>query len=461
MKNKFLKYSYYLFLSISIVYIILSIFLQITYHKFDSQNVKNNIQILTDKKYSGRLTGSLGNNDAAIFIENIFKDYNLQPLDSNYREIFNVTTPIRNNTKASLTIKDRDKIIHEYCYGTDFKENMLSFKSSNAIFTNEDNVEILTDSIIITQKQKKYLFKANPNKDFSFRSSFNCNSQYEFCVNITTQLYNDILTSLRNGLTVSVQLPFTTEVKSTANIIGIINGSSESLPPLILTAHYDHLGIDALGNCYNGALDNASGTAFLLELSKNLSSIVRPKRDIIFIALTGEEFGLLGSKNFVENHFDKIKNSTVINFDMIGAPDTSISFMIGTSKNIVDNIESFDALKNLESYCEKNNIKYDIKIQDSSDHASFNNVGINALTICHSDLSKIHTPKDTLDYINCDSIDHVYSIVKEQIYNSSYNKCILALYNPINTLILTIILILILIVKNISKIYDFLTTKNN
>ena len=114
---------------------------------------KNKIEILTDKKYSGRLTGSSGNDDAAIFIQSIFKNYNLQPLDSNYRETFNVTTPISNNTKASLTIRDKNKIIHEYCYGTDFKENMLSFKSSNAIFTNDDNVEILTDSIIITQKR--------------------------------------------------------------------------------------------------------------------------------------------------------------------------------------------------------------------------------------------------------------------------------------------------------------------
>ena len=459
MKKKNLQFSYYLILSICLLYIILSAFLQITYYKFDSQNVKNNIQILTDKKYSGRLTGSSGNDNASIFIENAFRNYNLQPLKSNYRENLDVITPIINNTTPSLTISFKDKTINQYCYGTDFKENMLNFKSSNAIFTKEDNVEILTDSIMITQNDKKYLFKANPNKDFDFRSSFNCNSQYEFCINITTELYNDILNSLRNGYNISVNLPYTTTLKSTSNIIGVINGNSKSLPPLILTAHYDHLGIDGLGNYYNGALDNASGTAFLIELSKSLSSLVRPKRDIIFVALTGEEFGLLGSKNFVSNHINEIGDSTVINFDMIGAPNTPISFIIGTATDRVKNIESIDILNSLKSQCVKNNIKYDVKIQDSSDHASFNNAGINALTICHSDLSRIHTPKDTAEYISSVSIDQVYSIVQEEIYNSSYNKYILLFYNPAITLIITIILISMIIIKNNQKLYKFLISK--
>lgn len=461
MNKKLSGYSYYFILFICLIYISSSLFLQITCYNFDSNNVKNNIKILTSEKYAGRLTGSSGNNDASIFIENNFKKYNLQPLNTKYRESFNVVTPVTNNNIPSLTITSKGKIIHEYSYGTDFKENMLNFKSSDAVFTKSDNVEILTNSIIITQNNKKFLFKVNTNKDFSFRSSFNCNSQYEFCINITTELYNDILNSLRNDCYVSVKLPYTTSLKSTSNIIGVIKGTSASLPPLILTAHYDHLGIDPLGNCYSGALDNASGTAFLLELSKNLSSLVKPKRDIIFIALTGEEFGLLGSKNFVSNHLEEIKDSNVINFDMIGAPNTPISFMLGTYNNQPQNIKSFDTLRNLEAQCLKNNIKYDVKIQDSSDHTSFNNAKINALTICNSDLSRIHTPKDTIDYIDSNSINQVYSIVKEEIYNSSYNKYILLLYNPIITFIIVILLLSVITIKNNKKLHEFLIHNKN
>lgn len=448
MKKKFSRYSYYFILLLCSLYIISSIYLQITYYNFNSDNVKRNIEILTSEEYAGRLTGSPENNTVSSFIENQFKNYNLNPLNTSYIESFNVITPIRNNNTPSLFITSNGEIIHSYEYGIDFKENMLNFKSSEATFTKSDNVEILTHSIIITQNSKKYLFKVSTNKDFSFRSSFNYNSPYEFCIDITTELYNDILTSLRNNYNVSVKIPYTTSVQPTSNVIGVIKGIYNSKPPLILTAHYDHLGVDALGNYYNGALDNASGTAFLLELSKSLSSLVKPERDIIFVALTGEEFGLLGSKYFVSNHSEQIKNSDVINFDMIGAPNTPVTFMIGTSAEKLQNTESYNFLKMLELLCLQNNIKYDVKIQNSSDHSSFNDAGINAITICHSDLSKIHTPKDSIIYIDSKSISEVYTIVEKEIYNYAYNRYILFLYNPVITFIIVVILLSCIVIKH-------------
>lgn len=100
-------------------------------------------------------------------------------------------------------------------------------------------------------------------------------------------------------------------------------------------------------------------------------------------------------------------------------------------------------------------MKYDVKIQDSSDHASFNNQGIDAITICHSDLSKIHTPTDKIDYIDSSAIDHVYSIVQKEIYNSSYNKFILILYNQSITFIVVIIFISIITIKNNKKLLKY------
>ena len=459
MKNKFLRYSYYFILLLCLIYIISSIYLQINYYNFDSNNVKRNIEILTSEEYAGRLTGSPENNTVASFIEDQFKNYNLKPLNTSYSESFNVITPVKNNITPYLLITSNGQPIHNYEYGIDFKENMLNFKSSEATFTKFDNVEILTNSIIITQNNKKYLFKVNTNKDFSFRSSFNYNSSYEFCINITTELYNDILNSLRNDCNVSIKIPYTTSVQPTSNVIGVIKGKSNSKPPLILTAHYDHLGVDALGNYYNGALDNASGTAFILELSKSLSSLVKPDRDIIFVALTGEEFGLLGSKNFVSNHYEEIKNSDVINFDMIGAQKTPITFMIGTSAEQLQNTESYNFLKALESACSKNNIKYDVEIQNSSDHSSFNDAGINAITICHSDLSKIHTPEDSIIYIDSKSISEVYTIVEKEIYNYAYNRYILFLYNPIITFIIGITLLSCIMIKHYKCLHNKFNTQ--
>ncbi len=91
------------------------------------------------------------------------------------------------------------------------------------------------------------------------------------------------------------------------NIIGMIEGSDEELKNsyLLISAHYDHLGIGPIINgdsVYNGALDNAIGVSVLLELVKSFSNLdTPPKRSIIFLALTGEEKGLLGSTYYTDN----------------------------------------------------------------------------------------------------------------------------------------------------------------
>ena len=89
------------------------------------------------------------------------------------------------------------------------------------------------------------------------------------------------------------------------NIIGILEGSDPDLKDsyLLISAHYDHLGIGPVINgdsIYNGALDNAIGVSVLLELAKKFASSEAAKRSIIFLALTGEEKGLLGSTYYTD-----------------------------------------------------------------------------------------------------------------------------------------------------------------
>jgi hypothetical protein len=86
------------------------------------------------------------------------------------------------------------------------------------------------------------------------------------------------------------------------NVLGILPGSSSEDEAVIFTAHYDHLGIRRPvngDNIYNGAMDNASGTALLICLARAFASSPPTKRRIIFLALTAEELGLLGSKYYV------------------------------------------------------------------------------------------------------------------------------------------------------------------
>jgi Zn-dependent M28 family amino/carboxypeptidase len=106
------------------------------------------------------------------------------------------------------------------------------------------------------------------------------------------------------------------------NVIGKITGSKRPDEVIIYTAHWDHLGIgrpDATGDSiYNGALDNASGTAGLLELARAFTSMkTKPERTIIILAVTAEEQGLLGSAYYAENPIYPA-DKTVANINMDG-----------------------------------------------------------------------------------------------------------------------------------------------
>lgn len=414
MKKKFM---YFLSLFISFILLGLSLFSNFTYSPFNSSYVKENIRLLASDTYDGRLPGSKGNILATEIISKIFKDNSLLPLNDTYKESFNVTTPIFNNTDPYLKIFYDDGYEESLKYGTDFKEDMINFRKTNFTFSSYDKINIFSNYIEVKNNAGKFIFYLAPNDDFSFRSSFSSDYPYDMMVLITSKTYNKIIESLKSDATISINIPFATEEKEIFNVVGVIKGTSSKLAPLVLTAHFDHLGEDSFKNTYYGALDNASGTSFLLELQRSLCTYGRPKRDIIFVALNAEEFGLLGSKNFAKDNLDKIKDSEVINFDMIGSEGYPLTLMLGASYKD----KNSSLLKSIEKIAKSKNVETNVVYENSSDHASFNDLGIDALSFCHSDLTRIHTPNDTYEHISLDAIDSAYSIAQDKIFKSSYS----------------------------------------
>lgn len=124
-------------------------------------------------------------------------------------------------------------------------------------------------------------------------------------------------------LKISVGLKVATKYDKTYNVIGKLTGTKKPDEYVIYTAHWDHLGIgkkDAEGDSiYNGALDNASGTAGLLELAKAFASMrPMPERTVIFLSVTAEEQGLWGSAYYAQNPlYDPKKTVANINMDGI------------------------------------------------------------------------------------------------------------------------------------------------
>jgi Zn-dependent M28 family amino/carboxypeptidase len=110
------------------------------------------------------------------------------------------------------------------------------------------------------------------------------------------------------GVTLSTSFKNTVQTRSTANVLGLLEGSDPKLKAelVVLTAHHDHLGrkegVKEGDAIYNGAVDNASGSAVLLTLARAFAAMPRaPKRSILFAAVAAEEQGLLGSQYLVEH----------------------------------------------------------------------------------------------------------------------------------------------------------------
>ncbi len=127
------------------------------------------------------------------------------------------------------------------------------------------------------------------------------------------------------------------------NVIGVIRGAEEQQGAVVVGAHYDHHGMHNYG-VYNGADDNASGVAALLETAKALSAMQRngysPKRTIIFIAYDAKERSMAGSEWYVKYPVIPLKNTKVcINMDMLGridappAGDTNYVLVVGADKH--------------------------------------------------------------------------------------------------------------------------------
>jgi len=107
------------------------------------------------------------------------------------------------------------------------------------------------------------------------------------------------------------------------NVLAYRPGTVQPGQYVILSAHYDHLGVNSRGEVYNGADDNGSGTAVLLEVARLLSLLPPPKRSIIFFHTGAEEKGLVGAFRFVRDSLIPLDSIVaVLNVDMLGRADT-------------------------------------------------------------------------------------------------------------------------------------------
>lgn len=185
------------------------------------------------------------------------------------------------------------------------------------------------------------------------------------------------------GVTAKASTTNSVRELDSANVLGMIRGSDPELSKtfVVVTAHFDHLGIGPArsGNdtIYNGALDNASGTGAMIEIAKAIMAMKeRPKRSILFTAVTAEESGLLGSLHFARNPTVP-RRSMVANFNIDGiniyGPTRDIA-LIGYGKNSLTMLA--DVVARSRGRVLVANPEVDKGLFYRSDHFSFARIGV-------------------------------------------------------------------------------------
>ncbi|MBR9647776.1 M28 family metallopeptidase [Clostridium tyrobutyricum] len=392
----------------------------------NSNEVKNTINYLSSDDFKGRLTGSIENYETVNFIKNYFESESLKPYNGNYLEKFSVLYPKKTDGIPSLVVKDKDGfIVKHYKYGTDYKEDMLNFRKNSLSFK-KDDIIIWKGNTFQVQKGKDYFLFYNPeNNKLNFRSSFIANSPHSMYIMISNKTAQEIKNYINSGYEISCFIPYENELTSAYNVLGYIKGKNPNLPPLVLSAHFDHLGTDLAGNVYDGALDNASGTSFLLGMVKYINSIGKPDRNIIIASFNAEEFGCLGSKSFVKQYKDNLRGGKVINFDMIGS-NKSVPLSIMSGKWDTKNS---NFVKEMAQVFSAQNQPFTYVFENSSDHQYFRAYGIDAITLSDADMSKIHTPMDKSKYIDTKSIDRCFNIASKEIDTYAFDNNVYLLYH--------------------------------
>lgn len=201
---------------------------------------------------------------------------------------------------------------------------------------------------------------------------------------------------------ISVKIEQGDKIRKGYNVVGYINNNADNT--IILGAHYDHLGYGEDNNSrhtgeasiHNGADDNASGTAALIELGRLLKQEGSKNSNYLFIAFSGEELGLYGSKYYTEHPTVSLTSANyMINMDMVGRfSDTSKSITIGG----IGTSPSWGTL--IKEKKPVFNIKIDSSGTGPSDHTSFYRKDMPVLfffTGLHTDY---HKPSDDFDKIN-------------------------------------------------------------
>ncbi len=396
------------------------------------ENLKHSVGFLADDKLEGRRAGTHGEQLAAEYIIGQFRSIGLAPKGNNggYLQSFDIDGGKKINKATSFSVDGNKLLLQKDFFPLPFSANATVAEISVAtslsergapwfidieepIEENRDNPHfdvysyIRKEAGIAAAEGATALILYNSGNDYHEVQFNKKDKSATLSIPVIYLTETGRKTYLKDASAIyDVQLNVEVgkDERTGNNIVGFINNNATST--VIIGAHYDHLGYGEDGNSmlrsgpaqiHNGADDNASGTAAMIELARVLSRSKAKKNNYLFIAFSGEELGLFGSKYFTDHPtIDLSAVNYMINMDMVGRLNDS-------SKTLTISGYGTSPLWSEALFTQKK-LPFTIKTESSgtgpSDHTSFYRKNIPVLfffTGLHHDY---HKPSDDADKIN-------------------------------------------------------------
>jgi len=411
--------------------------------KRTAKRVKKHITYLASDELEGRATATDGEYLSAKYIANQFEQLGLSTfVENSYFQIMGVPKLRMAQEATSLNLGGREYELFTHFYPISLSKNQADYQGAaiNVGYGIEDEKLERNDyagksvegqAVIInidlpggTHPHSKFVAWSGLEKRVNHAIAKGAKAVILYTVNEDLKPNGSLAKSTHNagipvvfveqeldpldGLDVTIHIDILMMTSDGHNVLGYIDHGAEHT--VVVGAHHDHLGhgqlggslAERVGDIHNGADDNASGTAALIELAREVKK--HPKRfsnnNYLFIAFTGEEQGLKGSKYFVNSGLlPAEKISYMINMDMVGHLDSTQKTLIingvGTSPSWNKAIENVD-------YSTKKIAK--VKTTESgigaSDHTSFYLNDIPSVHFFTGQHQYYHKPGDDVEIVN-------------------------------------------------------------
>lgn len=415
---------------------------------FDEQQALNHVEYLASDALEGRLAGSPGGQAAADYIAARFAEYGLQPagVNGSYFQPFETTASINTGQPVltvffpSLDASSNGALSRSYVTYTDYVPRITGYIGSGDVsgqvvwFGNCNRYDLFADlanRIILCKPSSgtsiKWLVEKSLENQIGgilmireddgpyARSGFGLGNLIDMpAFGISQAIAQDLLAGSQYAFEELDQLEVPTTLSTTVrlsasferneieahNVLGLLPGDDPQHQDeiVIISAHYDHVGSDPDGTIYNGANDNATGVAIVLEIARLWQSQgFHPARSVLFAAWDAEEQGLYGSQYYVSDPVISLDQTVaMLNLEMAGVGD---NLNIGGQGAMADQLQA-----------SANSFGFTVEIdpQGGSDDINFQEAGIPA-GVCSiypdSELDlAFHRPEDDPQHIQLSSL---------------------------------------------------------